>query len=260
MTTRVSQFDEIAPVYDETRGGEQRGDEYAADIDRLLPEGPGTVLDIGVGTGVVALGLRRRGRTVVGVDLSGPMLARATARLGSCVVRGDAMRLPVQTAGVDHAFAVWVIHDVADPDRLLEEAARVIRLGGRLVVSDIQVPHRDNPIGKILGELDDRLHADHAHVQPRGLRGEVIVQRAAPHGFAGECVRVERTWSSHPGYELNLIRSRASSALRRLPQEDYQRIAAPAIAALEALPQKETTQRAWSEFAVLTRTSPRATS
>jgi SAM-dependent methyltransferase len=251
--TYTSRFDEIAPVYDETRGGEKRGDEYAADIDRLLPEGPGTLLEIGVGTGVVSLGLRKRGRTVVGVDLSGPMLTQAAARLGSCVARGDAQRIPVRTAGVQHAVAVWVIHDVADPDRLLKEAARVIRSGGKLVVSDIQVHDRDDPIGRILGELTDRLHAHHVGVQRHGLRGEEIVERAASHGFTGEVVRVERAWLSHPGYELNSIRNRAWSALRRLDDLEYERAAAPATAALEALPQEETIQRAWSEFAVMTR-------
>ena len=184
--THASRFDEIAPIYDETRGGEARGDEYAADIDRLLPREPGTLLEIGVGTGVVSLGLRNRGRTVIGVDLSAPMLARAAARLGSSVVRGDAQRLPVRTAGVRYAVAVWVIHDVADPDALLREAARVIQTGGRLIVSDIQVHDRDNPIGRILGELTDRLHTHGTGVLPRGLRGAEIVERAEAHGFVGE--------------------------------------------------------------------------
>jgi SAM-dependent methyltransferase len=251
--THSSRFDEIAALYDETRGGEERGDEYASDLDRLLPHGPGTVLEIGVGTGVVSLGLRKRLRTVVGVDLSGPMLARAAVRLGPSVARGDAQQLPVRTGGIDHAVAVWVIHDVADPDRLLQEAARVVRLGGKLVVSDIQVHDGDNPIGRILGEMTDRLHAHHAGVQPRGLRGAEIIERAVPHGFSGEVVRVERAWPSTPGYELNSIRTRAWSALRRLNDDEYERIVCPAIAALEALPQEETIQRAWSEFAVLTR-------
>ena len=253
--THASRFDEIAPIYDETRGGEGRGDEYAADIDRLLPREPGTLLEIGLGTGVVSLGLRNRGRTVVGVDLSGPMLARAAARLGSSVVRGDAQILPVRTAGVRYAVAVWVIHDVADPDQLLTEAARVIQTGGKLIVSDIQVHDRDDSIGRILGEMTERLHAHHTSVQPRGFRGADVVDRAAPHGFVGKVIRVERAWPSHPGYELDSIRKRAWSALRRLDDHDYERIAGPAIAALKALPQQETIQRAWSEFAVLTRKS-----
>ncbi len=253
--THASRFDEIAPIYDETRGGEARGDEYAADIDRLLPREPGTLLEIGVGTGVVSLGLRNRGRTVIGVDLSAPMLARAAARLGSSVVRGDAQRLPVRTAGVRYAVAVWVIHDVADPDALLREAARVIQTGGRLIVSDMQVHDRDNPIGRILGELTDRLHTHGTGVLPRGLRGAEIVERAEAHGFVGEVIRVERAWPSHPGYELDSIRNRAWSALRRLDDHDYKRIAGPAISALEALPQEAMIQRAWSEFAAMTRMS-----
>jgi SAM-dependent methyltransferase len=253
--SHVSRFDEIAPIYDETRGGEARGDEYAADIDRLLPQEPGTVLEIGVCTGVVSLGLRHRGRTVVGVDLSAPMLARAAFRLGSSVARGDAQRLPLRTAAVRYAVAVWVIHDVADPDQLLQEAARVIDTGGTFIVSDMQIHDRDDPVGRILGELTDRLHAHHAHIQPRGLRGAEIVDRATPHGFDGEVVRVERAWPSQPGYELGSIRNRAWSALRRLDDHDYERIAGPAIAALEALPQEEMIQRAWTEFAIMTRKS-----
>ncbi len=73
----MAEFDELAEQYDQTRGGEGRGDEYAADLDAVLPRGRGVVLDVGVGTGVVALGLARRGRAVLGLDVSAPMLARA---------------------------------------------------------------------------------------------------------------------------------------------------------------------------------------
>jgi SAM-dependent methyltransferase len=72
----VAEFDQLADHYDATRGGQQRGDEYAADLDARLPQGDGPILEIGVGTGVVALGLTRRGRDVIGLDVSAPMLAR----------------------------------------------------------------------------------------------------------------------------------------------------------------------------------------
>lgn len=253
MHEHTSHFDEIAPVYDETRGGEGRGDEYAADIDSVLPAAPGTILEIGVGTGVVSLGLRKRGRTVVGIDLSGPMLAVASGRLGPSVARGDAQRLPVRSAGVDHALAVWVIHDVADEKLLFAEAARVVRPGGLFVVSDIQVSNREDPTGRIMAELTDRLHAHHPGARPHGLRATEILARAEPYGFTGRVVPIERSWASHPAYELHSIRTRAWSALRRLDDAEYEQVTAPAIAALEAMPQKETIQRAYSEFAVMSR-------
>jgi hypothetical protein len=57
----MPELDELAEIYDETRGGEARGEEYAADVTARLPAGEDPVLEVGVGTGVVALGLVRRG-------------------------------------------------------------------------------------------------------------------------------------------------------------------------------------------------------
>jgi ubiquinone/menaquinone biosynthesis C-methylase UbiE len=109
----VTEFDRLADHYDKTRGGEQRGADYAVDIDTQLPPGDGVILEIGVGTGVVALGLRRRGRRVLGLDLSYPMLSRARGRLGPVVVCSDAMEMSLATASVAHAVSVWVMHSVA---------------------------------------------------------------------------------------------------------------------------------------------------
>ncbi|MDA8263115.1 MAG: hypothetical protein M0Z47_09830 [Actinomycetota bacterium] len=87
---------------------------------------------------------------------------------------------------------------MADPDLLLQEAARAIRPSDQLVVSDIPMNDRDDPIGRILGEMTDHLRAHHVAVQPRGAGGAEILERAEPHGFSGAVVRVERTWLSPP--------------------------------------------------------------
>src|SRR5579872_6371322 len=140
----MTEFDQLAEHYDQTRGGEQRGDEYAADIDTHLPPGEGPILEIGVGTGVVALGLRRRGRQVVGLDLSAPMLIRGRERLGPSVLLSDALEMAVASSSVAHAVSVWVVHSVADPLRLFAEAARVLRPGGRYLVCTTQKPAPDD--------------------------------------------------------------------------------------------------------------------
>jgi ubiquinone/menaquinone biosynthesis C-methylase UbiE len=163
----VTEFDQLADHYDETRGGEQCGDEYAADIDAQLPPRDTPILEIGVGTGVVALGLQRRARAVVGVDLSWPMLARARRRLGAVVVCADAMQSAIATASVAHAVSVWVVHSVDDPVLLFQEVARVIRPGGRYVVCATQRPAPDDEVDTIISELGARVDARRGASRPR---------------------------------------------------------------------------------------------
>jgi ubiquinone/menaquinone biosynthesis C-methylase UbiE len=92
-------FERIADRYDATRGGEQRGRRTAASLAPLLdPVWP--VVEIGIGTGVIALGLRELGFAVVGVDLSPAMTQRARRRLGPVVAVADAAHLPVADAAI----------------------------------------------------------------------------------------------------------------------------------------------------------------
>ncbi|GIF77994.1 class I SAM-dependent methyltransferase [Asanoa siamensis] len=125
-------FDRVADSYDQTRGGERRGRELAAAVaPHLLP---GRVLEIGVGTGLVADALaRHHDRPVVGVDLSPAMLAHARERLGGAVAAGDARGLPVRDAAVDNAFFVGALHVIVDLTAAFAEAARVVRPGGRVI-------------------------------------------------------------------------------------------------------------------------------
>jgi ubiquinone/menaquinone biosynthesis C-methylase UbiE len=73
-------FDRAAGYYDESRGLGPEVQELVADrIEEAA--GPGArLLEVGVGTGRIALPLHRRGRRVVGVDLSLPMLERYRAK------------------------------------------------------------------------------------------------------------------------------------------------------------------------------------
>jgi SAM-dependent methyltransferase len=125
-------FDRIADRYDATRGGEERGARTASDIEPWLESG--TVLEVGVGTGLVATALRNRGHAVTGVDLSPAMLAHAAQRLGpGRLAVGDARRLPVRAGSVSTVVFVYALHVVGDIPAALAEAARVLRPGGRVV-------------------------------------------------------------------------------------------------------------------------------
>ncbi|MEY2450459.1 MAG: hypothetical protein QOD92_33 [Acidimicrobiaceae bacterium] len=240
----VAEFDQLADHFDASRGGEERGDEYAADIDAHLPAGDGPILEIGVGTGVVALGLRRRGRTVLGLDLSGPMLARAHDRLGSVVVHGDALRSPIATAGVAHAVSVWVVHSVADPVMLFEEAARVLRPGGRYVVCANQHPAPDDEVGQIIAAMTTRVDTRRGATRPRGVTVDEVREWGERAGFTSHVHQLQRQWRAAPTEELAAIANRTWPAMRELDEDAILEVTQPAIEALQALPATETIRRA----------------
>lgn len=113
---------------------------------RLVPTG-GRGLEIGVGSGRFAGSLE----VEFGVDPADAMLERARDR-GVEVARGVAEALPVRDASVDVALVVTTICFVDDLHRTLEEAARVLRPGGVLVLGYVD---RESDLGQRYRELRD---------------------------------------------------------------------------------------------------------
>ena len=249
----MTEYDQLAEHYDETRGGEGRGDEYAADVDAHLPAGDGPILEIGVGTGVVALGLRRRGRLVVGLDLSAPMLSRARMRLGPVVVLSDAMSMALATGSVAHAVSVWVVHSVAEPMVLFQEAARVIRPGGSYVVCATQYPSADDRVGMIISDMGARIDARRETPRPRGASVDDVLVWGRDAGFAGAVHQLERQWHASPDHELAAIANRTWPAFRELDDDAVEAVTRPAIEALQAVPPTDIIRRATSEMVVFRR-------
>jgi len=103
-----------------------------------------TAADLGAGTGFVTQALLEAGLTVFAVDRSPEMLAGLRARFPAAAqtgrltaLAGEAHRLPLPDASVDHVFANMLLHHVDDPARAIAEMARILRPGGRLVITDL---------------------------------------------------------------------------------------------------------------------------
>jgi ubiquinone/menaquinone biosynthesis C-methylase UbiE len=254
----VIRFDDVADRYDETRGGEPRGDDAAAELHAWLPFPASPVLEVGVGTGVVALGLRRRGCRVVGVDLSRPMLARAHDRLGSGLVQADACRLPLRRASVLQAVAVWVVHAVQHPALLFAEVARVLAAGGTFLVCPTNRPAPHDAIGVAIEQMGVAVdaHIGSAARPGREATAEQVLAWGQEAGFEGHVVPLaERHWQSSPERELSLIRQRVWTALLGLDDVAFERLTRPTIEALAALPPGPATRSVEAELVVLSLTT-----
>ena len=98
----------------------------------------GCVLDAACGTGRHSLWLAKQGHEVIGVDASPAMLAKARAKLpGARFEQGDLAALPLPDASVDAALCALALVHVPDLHPALAELARVVRPGGRIVISDV---------------------------------------------------------------------------------------------------------------------------
>jgi ubiquinone/menaquinone biosynthesis C-methylase UbiE len=106
---------------------------------------PSTVVDLGCGTGQLTQRLIREfpDATMVGLDLSGGMLTAAAGRLretggdARALVRADALQLPFASSSVDLVVCTESFHWYPDQARALDELARVLEPGGRLLIASI---------------------------------------------------------------------------------------------------------------------------
>lgn len=132
-------FDRAAEYYDRTRSNPASAQRRLTDVLARELRSRGRVLEVGVGTGRLALPLHEAGIAMVGADLSEPMLRRLVGKAGGRppfpLAKGDATRLPFPAAAFGAAMACHVLHLIPDWRAALRELLRVVRPGG-VILSD----------------------------------------------------------------------------------------------------------------------------
>ena len=105
---------------------------------RLIADGPGRLLDAGIGPGRLAAAVAARGWEVWGADVSAEMLGLARARLpdrAEQLVQASIEELPFADGAFDCVAATGVLEHVEELEGALGELARVLRAEGRAILS-----------------------------------------------------------------------------------------------------------------------------
>jgi SAM-dependent methyltransferase len=237
-------FDRAAGFYDQTRGLRPEVSERVADRIEETVGPEARLLEIGVGTGRIALPLHRRGRGIVGVDLSLPMLERYRAKAAAAglpppsVLRADASRLPFRDACVDVVLEVHVLHLVPAWERVLDEARRVLASGGMLLHAGGGAYQRGSgsPRDQVIRRFDELAAAGGRPPRMVGAAShrQVLDLLAATGGRVEELEPV--VWEEPETYAeaLRWVDDRVFSSSWRLPDELWRTAAAQVRAEFEA--------------------------
>lgn len=142
----------------------------------------GQVLEIGFGPGRLHVELARRASLCVGLDLAWGMCRLTRQRLtredlSSLIVRGTVFALPYPDNTFDTLVSTFAFSGYLQGELAMREMARVMNIGGRIVLIDIGLPANNNRIGNFFARLWERM-GDTLYDQPLLMREaglEVVV-------------------------------------------------------------------------------------
>jgi SAM-dependent methyltransferase len=190
---------------------------YAADLEaweRLASEAHGPILDLGCGTGRVALHLARRGHEVWAIDLDGDLVAATRERAAAERLPVHAERADVRRLGLGREFGlaiaamqfVQMIGAESTRALALRRVAAHLQAGGRLGAAILDgmpgdltgapapIPDIREADGHVYSSLPTDVIGDGQRLELRRLRQEV-----APDGTMVESAHAEALWLLDPG-------------------------------------------------------------
>ena len=190
-----------APVYDRTFGAVTRSGRRRAV--KFINARQGSVLEVGVGTGL-SLQHYAPHLQVTGIDFSQDMLKKAQAKVQDMNLsqvqtlrQMDARQLDFPDNSFDTVAAMHVVSVVPDPGQVMQEIARVLKPGGKLVVTNhfksgkgvrASLERLSAPLANVIGwhsdfELDTILQDDRLRVEqqesipPLGMMTFLVLEK-----------------------------------------------------------------------------------
>ena len=130
-------FDRVAGIYDATRWSGVPPEIMRKLLNTMkeLFASYSTILDIGTGTGRFAEYLNDAGFSVVGIDVSLSMMAKAREKKLRNLVQADAHSLPFRDGTFDGALMIHVLHLVRDWVQVVHEVGRVTK---KVIVAEVE--------------------------------------------------------------------------------------------------------------------------
>ncbi len=152
-------------------------------LEEVKASGGTRVLDVGTGPGLVAARAAEQGAYVVGIDFSEEMLAVAR-RLNPELEfhAGSAEDLPFKDREFDAVVGNFVLHHTGQPDKVLKEAFRVLRPGGRIAFTVWADTSKLEALGLFFAAVEE--HAGAAELPHGPLFG--VSDFAAYHALASD--------------------------------------------------------------------------
>ena len=225
MTSQPLSFDRVADIYDATRA---LPDHVLATIAQTIVTATNAAeasrfLELGVGTGRIALPLLQYGFSYTGVDISPAMIDVLRTKAGDfeklTLVEADVTQLPFADASFDVALTVHLLHLVPDWRRVLSEIRRVLTPDGYYIYgSDGSVDGQ--PAGAIRRQWRDVVRELGADARPEHGTREAVQTELIETGALLASYRVVQ-WEDEvaPGQLLEAIRRRTFSQSWHVPDD-----------------------------------------
>lgn len=189
----LKSFDRVAHVYDDTRGmppdvaeGVTAGLLAALHEVSVAPR----LLEVGIGTGRIAVPLAAEGVRITGIDISSKMLAALREKRRDIdVLFAEAAHPPFRAASFDAALFVHILHLVPDAEATIRATLRLVRPGGVVIYGGGDGPAVQNRVDQIITSAKREITGTDDEARDAAARAQRESLVAAIEGLGGSVQR-----------------------------------------------------------------------